>query len=164
MKVNICMVLFLGVLFQAYSQDGLSRHLKGVEGCYLGYYSEFVNKGAQPVPDGDHEVVISIIYQNSSECYMGKAKTKDQKIVLPVTIQKDDKTFVPLRTLFKDMDKEWLILQDSNTLFDITDGMSKLFVSQQGYQVQVFFPEVINTNSGVSVKAPPASEMLKKGN
>ncbi|GAA0878547.1 hypothetical protein GCM10009119_15150 [Algoriphagus jejuensis] len=135
MKIKLSIVFFLGVLTQAFSQDGLSRHLKGIEGCYLDYYSEFADRGASSVTDGEHEVVVSVIYQNSSECYMGKTTVKGGKLVVPVLVQKEDMAYVPLSKLFNDMDMEWLMKQDKTTLYDIHDGMSKLFLSQQGYQV-----------------------------
>jgi hypothetical protein len=161
MKIKLSMLLFLGVMNQAFSQEGLSLHLKGVEGCYIDYYSAFVNKGAKPVTDGQHEVVISILHQGSSECYMGRTTVKSGKLVLPVELQKDDMSYVPLSTVFRDLDQGWLAQQDKETLYDVVSGMSKLFVSQEGYYVQLFFPEFINNNSGVNKKAPPASELLK---
>jgi hypothetical protein len=161
MKIKLSILLFLGVMTQAFSQEGLALHLKGVEGCYIDYYSAFANKGASEVTDGEHEVVISIIYQNKSQCYMGKATVKQGKIVTPVHIQKDDMSYSTLATIFKNIDQEWLAKQDSNTLYEIHGGMSKMFLSQQGYQLQMFFPEFLNKNSGINKKAPPASELLK---
>ena len=161
MKIRLTILFMFGFLANAFSQEVLSLHLKGLEGCYLDYYSEFANKGAQPVMDGEHEVVISIIYQNKSNCYMGKATIKEGKIVLPVLMQKDDNTFAPLTTIFKNIDQSWLIQQDAASLYEINDGMSKMFRSDQGYLVQLFFPKSINSNSGVNVIAPPASELLK---
>ncbi len=164
MKINLTGFLLLFVMFQAYSQEGLSLHLKGVEGCYVDYYTAFVNKGARPVTDGQHEVVISVVHQGSSNCYIGRVSVKDENLVLPVELQKDDMSFAPISTVFRDLDQSWLAAQDLATLYHVTSGMSKMFVSQEGYYIQVFFPEFINTNSGVNRKAPPASEMLKKGN
>ena len=164
MKIQLTILFVFGFLANAFSQEGLSLHLKGIEGCYLDYYSAFVNQGARPVNDGDHEVVISIIYQDKSECYLGKATVKGGKFVTPVLIQKEDMAFAPLSSIFKNIDQVWLAQQDKETLFEINDGMSKMFRSQQGYMVQMFFPDFINSNSGVNRKAPPASEMLKKDN
>lgn len=164
MKIQLTILFVFGFLANAYSQEGLSLHLKGIEGCYIDYYSAFANKGAKPVPDGDHEVVISIIFQAKSDCYMGKATVKDGKFVTPVMIQKEDMSFAPLSTIFKNIDQSWLAEQDTETLYEIHDGMSKMFTSQQGYQVQMFFPSSINPGSGINRKAPPASELLKKGN
>lgn len=164
MKIKLGILFFLGIMTQAFSQEGLSIHLKGVDGCYIDYYSAFANKGGSPVTDGEHEVVISIIYQNKSECYMGKATVKDGKFITPVLIQKDDMSYAALATIFKNIDQTWLAQQNPDTLYEIHDGMSKMFVSQQQYMVQMFFPDFINKNSGVNRKAPPASELLKKGN
>jgi hypothetical protein len=164
MKIQLTILFVFGFLANAFSQEGLSIHLKGIEGCYIDYYSAFANKGAQPVTDGEHEVVISIIFQDKSDCYMGKATVKGGKFVTPVLIQKDDMSFAPLSTIFKNIDQAWLVQQDKETLYEINDGMSKMFRSQQGYMVQMFFPDFINKGSGVNRKAPPASELLKEGN
>jgi len=164
MKILFTILFMFSFLVSSFSQEGLSIHLKGIEGCYTEYYSAFANRGAQAVSDGDHEIVISIVYQNNSNCYMGKATVKDGKFISPVLIQKENKSYAPLATIFKNIDQTWLEQQDSETLYEINDGMSKMFKSEQGYLVQMFFPAFINSNSGVNQKAPPASELLKKGN
>ncbi|OOG69577.1 hypothetical protein [Algoriphagus sp. A40] len=164
MKIKLSILFFLGIMTQAFSQEGFSIHLRGVEGCYIDYYTAFANKGASDVTDGEHEVVISVLYQNMSECYIGKVTVKDGKFVAPVMIQKDDMSYATLATIFKDFNQEWYAKQDPNTLYEINGGMSKMFLSQQGYQVQMFFPGFINKNSGVNRKAPPANELLKDNN
>lgn len=165
MKIQLIILFMFGFIASSFAQEeGLSLHLKGIEGCYFGYYSKFANRGAQSVTDGEHEVVISIIYQNSSNCYMGKSTVKDGKFVNPVLIQKEDNSYAPLNTVFKNIDQTWLAQQDIETLNEINDGMSELFKTNQGYLVQMFFPEFINSNSGRNKKAPPVSEMLNKGN
>lgn len=164
MKIQLILLFVFGFVASSFAQEGLSLHLKGIEGCYSGYYGAFANQGAQAVTDGEHEVVISIIYQNSSNCYMGKSTVKDGKFVNPVLIQKENNTYAPINTLFKNIDQIWLAQQNPETLNEINDGMSKMFKTDQGYFVQMFFPAFINSNSGRNKKAPPASEMLKKGN
>jgi hypothetical protein len=164
MKIKLTILFVFGFLANAFSQEGLSLHLKGIEGCYLDYYAAFANRGAKPVTDGDHEVVISIIFQDKSDCYMGKVTVKEGKFITPVLIQKEDMSFAPLSTIFKNLNQVWLAQQDRETLNEINDGMSKMFISEQGYMVQLFFPGFINATSGVNRKAPPASELLKKDN
>lgn len=164
MKIKLVGLLLFFVWFQAYPQEGLSLHLKGIEGCYVDYYSAFINKGAKPVTDGQHEVVVSVLHQWKSECYIGRTTVKGGKLVLPVELQKDDLSFAPISTVFRDLDHAWLLKQNQETLYDVASGMSKMFVTQEGYYVQIFFPDFINTNSGVNRKAPSASEMFKKAN
>jgi len=164
MKIRLTILFVFSFLANSYSQEGLSLHLKEIEGCYTEYYAAFANRGAQAVSDGEHEVVISIIYQNKSNCYMGKSTVKDGKFISPVLIQKDNSTYAPIATVFKNIDQDWLDQQDPETLFEVNDGMSKMFRTDTGYLVQMFFPAFINSNTGVNRKAPPASEMLKKRN
>lgn len=95
---------------------------------------------------------------------MGKTGMKDGKLVHPVLIQKEDISYAPLSTIFKNLDQDWMKEQDQETLFEIHGGMSKMFTSEQGYQVQLFFPSSINPGSGANRKAPPANQLLKQGN
>lgn len=87
-----------------------------------------------------------------------------ESLLIRFLIQKEDNSYAPLNTVFKNIDQTWLAQQDIETLNEINDGMSELFKTDQGYLVQMFFPEFINSNSGRNKKAPPASEMLNKGN
>lgn len=155
--------LFL-FIFRVQAQQEISIFKQGVEGCYSDYYIEFHNKGAIQPKDGEHEVVITVIYNNKSECYMGKATIEGGKLVRPVYVQKTDGTYATLNRMFKDFDQSWMAQQDPKTVFEIVDGMSALFLSQEQYRVRLFFPELLNTNSVVNKKAPPASELTKKQN
>lgn len=164
MKIYLSILGLFLVLFQAQAQQEISIFKQGVEGCYSDYYIEFHNRGASQPSDGEHEVVISVVYNNKSECYMGKATIQAGKLIRPVYVQKTDGTYATLNRMFKDFDQTWLAQQDPQTLNEITDGMSALFVSQEQYRVRLFFPGLLNTNSVVNKKAPPASDLVKKGN
>lgn len=164
MKIYLTVIGLLIFIFQGKAQQEVSIFKQGVQGCYTDYYIEFHNRGASQPKDGEYEVVISVIQNNQSECYMGKATIQGGKLVRPVYIQKTDGTFSTLTRMFKDFDQTWLAQQDPQTLNEVTDGMSSLFVSQEQYRVRLFFPSLLNSNSVVNKKAPPASEMLKKGN
>jgi hypothetical protein len=54
-------------------------------------------------------------------------------------IQKDDMTFVPLNTIFKSLDQNWLEEQDMSTINDITDGMTNVFLTKDKYELRMFF-------------------------
>jgi hypothetical protein len=157
------LVLFL-FCFQAQAQQDISIFKQGVQGCYSDYYIEFHNRGASHPTDGEYEVVITVINNNQSECYMGKATIKEGKLIRPVYIQKSDGTFSTLNRMFKDFDQTWFSQQDPQTINEVTDGMSALFVSQEQYRVRIFFPSLLNKNSTVNKKAPPANQWTEKEN
>jgi hypothetical protein len=164
MKLYVSILGLFLFWFQAQAQQDISIFKQGVEGCYTDYYIEFHNRGASQPNDGEYEVVITVIYNNESECYMGKATIKGGKLVRPVYVQKTDGTFSTLTRMFKDFDQTWLSQQDPQTIDEVTDGMSALFVSQEQYRVRIFFPSLLNKNSTVNKKAPPANQWTKKEN
>jgi hypothetical protein len=154
-----CFALLANSLF---AQVDVDFHSKGIEGCYTDYYIAFAERGANPVTDGQHDVVISIVHQGKSECYFGKATVKQGKFIQPVLIQKDDMSFVPVNTMFKSIDSDWLAKQDKGTLYDINDGMSNVFVTNDKYEIRMFFYTFVHPNKRANRKAPPADVLLKK--
>jgi hypothetical protein len=164
MKLTLTVFTFLLFAFQSFAQQEISIFKQGVQGCYSDYYIEFHNRGASAPTDGEYEVVISVIYNNQSECYTGKATIQGGKLVRPVYVKKNDGTFSTLTRMFRDFDQTWLAQQDPQTLNEVSDGMSSLFVTQEQYRVRLFFPSLLATNSVVNQKAPPVGELTKKGN
>jgi hypothetical protein len=161
MRKYLVALISLVFILQANAQQEVSIFKQGVQGCYSDYYIEFHNRGASQPVDGDHEVVISVIHNGQSECYMGKATIKGGKLVNPVYVQKDDGTFSPLNRMFKELDQDWYADQDKETINQISDGMTALFLTQEQYRVRLFFPGLINKSSLVNKKAPPAKELMK---
>jgi hypothetical protein len=158
-------LLFLALVvagLQVSAQSASSIHSKGVEGCYNDYVIAFSERGASPVTDGQHDVVISVIHQGRSECYFGKASVKGGKLQRPVLIQKDDMSFVPMSSMFRSLDPDWLEKQDKNTYDEVNDGMSTVFLTQDKYEIRLFFYTFIHPSQRANRKAPPADVLLKK--
>jgi hypothetical protein len=162
MKKILLFLVFTIVGYQASAQSDTSIHSKGIEGCYTEYFIAFAERGASPVTDGQHDVVISVINQGNSECYFGKATVKGGKLQRPVLIQKDDMSFVEMSTIFRSLDPEWLEKQDKNTYDEVSDGMSHIFYTQDKYEIRFFFYTFIHPTQRANRKAPPASVLLKK--
>jgi hypothetical protein len=162
MKNKLTILVFIFSLHFSFGQTNESFHAKEVEGCYNDYYITFTERGANSVTDGQHDVVISVIHQGKSECYLGKATVKDGKFINPVTIQKDDMSFVPLNTIFKSLDQNWLEKQDMATINDITDGMSNVFLTKDEYELRMFFYTFVHPKPRANRKAPSADVLLKK--
>ncbi len=69
--------------------------------CYQKYAAVFEARGAHQVEDGTYEdVVVSIRYGNTADCFMGKVVVKDGKMG-PISIKFEDGTFTPLKKKYK---------------------------------------------------------------
>ncbi|MFC3879120.1 hypothetical protein ACFOSV_02980 [Algoriphagus namhaensis] len=160
-KIFIALALFLTIGAGYSQQSEPSIFATGIEGCYSNYYISFHERGAFEVPDGEHETVMVVINQGRSECYLAKAKVENGQIVAPVSVQKEDGTYVPAARMFKALNQEWLEDQNLEALYTITDGMSSLFKTQENYWVRLFFHTYIHPDHGGNKKAPPAKDLLK---
>lgn len=163
MKFRILLSVIVLISFNSFSQSQGAESIftSGVQGCYSNYYISFHERGAYEVIDGEHEAVMTVINQGKSECYMAKATVKDGKIVNPVSIQKEDGTYIPYQRMFKSLDQDWLEEQDLENLFLITDGMSNVFQTQEKYFLRLFFHTFIQPDHGGNKKAPPVKDLLK---
>lgn len=72
MKKKLQFLLILSFLL-----IGSSISVNAQSSCYDDYYKLFTERGATPVPDGTHEVVISVRDGNKCDCLMGKVEVKD---------------------------------------------------------------------------------------
>lgn len=160
-KIFAAFALVLTFSFTQAQQSEPSIFATGVEGCYSNYYISFHERGAYEVPDGEHETVMVVINQGRSECYLAKATLKDGQIIAPLSVQKEDGTYVPAARMFKALNQDWLEEQDLENLYSVTDGMSSLFKTQENYWVRLFFHTYIHPDHGGNKKAPPAQDLLK---
>ncbi|MBN3580889.1 hypothetical protein JYB64_00720 [Algoriphagus aestuarii] len=160
MKFFNTIALFFLFSIGAIGQE-VSIFSQGVKGCYSDYYIAFHERGAEEIPDGEHEVVFVVLNQGNSDCFMGKATVKNGKVALPVYIEKDDGAMVPAERMFKSLDMEWLATQNLESLYDITDGMTNIFQTQEKYHIRLFFHTFIHPDHRNNKKAPPADVLLK---
>ncbi|PRY86318.1 hypothetical protein [Mongoliibacter ruber] len=159
LSLSIILVAF-GINAQSMSVSASASSIEA-EGCYGEYFQIFSERGAKAIPDGNHDVVISIIYNGESQCYFGKAKIENGKLVPPVQIQKEDLSYAPVSSLYRNLDQEWLDKQNTETLYDVVDGMSKTFYSEDQQAGRVFFYTFINDKPKSNRKAPSASALIK---
>lgn len=160
MKIYTILILSFFFVNVAKAQQE-SIFSQGISGCYADYYIAFHERGAAEIPDGEHEVVFVVLNQGNSECFMGRATVKNGKVALPVYIQKDDDTLVPAERMFKSLDMAWLSNQNYETIYDITDGMTNIFQTQEKYHIRLFFHTFIHPDHRSNKKAPPARVLLK---
>jgi hypothetical protein len=125
--------------------------------CYEEYVKVFQERGAGPVPDGIHEVVVTVREGNKSDCYMGKAEVKNNQIVQTLGVILEDGTVkkmgVKLNAKYNDANNPAILYMD------IVNGMSSAFLSDDNKLMNIFFYKQLNTKAKSIKLAPPAGSL-----
>ena len=120
--------------------------------CYTEYYIAFRDRGARPVPDGVHKVVVSLRKEGACTCLLGKISVKEGKPVNDLQLEKEDGTlekfvFVPSERYSK---------SETRFLNYVSNGMSPTYLSANEELIDLFFYEFLNDAKSSGFKhAPP---------
>ena len=129
--------------------------------CYGEWYTLFRERGAKPIPDGTHDIIISIRKDGYSQCFIGKVDVEGGKIKLPVHIAKEDGTFETLGDTGLKLDPASIAAKTPDALTSITDGMSVTAYTVDHETVKLFFYKFVNDKPKKNKVAPPASALVK---
>ncbi|NTW25393.1 MAG: hypothetical protein HGA37_11890 [Lentimicrobium sp.] len=150
MKKNLQFLLALSILL-----IGSTISANAQSSCYDDYYKLFTERGATAIPDGTHEVVISVRDGNKCDCLMGKVEVKDNQIVNTLGVLLEDgsvkKIGVKLNSRYKATENPAILF------LDITNGMSSTFLSDDNKMINMFFVKQLNPKAKAFKLAPPAS-------
>jgi len=130
-------IAFFIMLFVALQVNGQGKAPAKESSCYDDWYSVFRSRGANPVADGTHQVVIGVRKEGSSKCFAGKVDVKGGLIVPPVLIENVDGTFETLGTDYQ-LTPAYKTAAATD-LFKIVNGMSVTALSTDQEEVKVFF-------------------------
>ena len=123
-------ILVIGSAFTLHAQN-----------CYLDYYHLFSDRGASLIPDGTHDVVVTIREGSSADCYMARVQVKDNQLIAVDGVILQDGTVkkmgMKLSPKYNDP-KNPAILHS-----EIVDGMSATLLSEDGKQVNFFLYQAI---------------------
>lgn len=129
--------------------------------CYDQWYSVFKERGAGPVADGTHEVIISLRNEyDYAECFIGKIDVKDGKLASKLQVQKVDGSF-------EDFDKKVSSMYQNTDgvvkeeLRNVTNGMSETFELGSGERIRLFFYKSVAGKEKANKKAPAPSALIK---
>ena len=129
--------------------------------CYDEWYALFKERGAKPLADGVHDVIISLRNEyDYAECFLGKIELKDGRISSKLQIQKVDGTF-------EEFDKKVNpVYQNADgvvkeELRGITNGMTESFALTDGEKIRLFFFKSLADKAKANQKAPSASTLIK---
>ena len=129
--------------------------------CYDQWYAVFKERGANPVADGTHEVIISLRNEyDYAECFFGKVDVKDGKLASKLQIQKVDGTY-------EDFDKKVSAnYRDANgvvkeELRGVANGMSEALELGSGERIRLFFYKSLTEKVKANKKAPSPAALIK---
>ena len=129
--------------------------------CFRNWYSLFRERGANPVTDGTHEVVLSLRKEEYSECFMAKVAVKNGQIVPPLMIAKDDGSYEEFSATGKKIDPAFSSGKTETELLKISDGMSITFYTTDQETAKLFFYTFVKEEKKANKIAPPVSELVK---
>lgn len=164
MKTSLIIIVCL-VSFSTFAQTG-AKSTPAASGkkeatCYDQWYSVFKDRGANPVADGTHEVIISLRNEyDYAECFYGKIDVKDGKLASKLQVQKVDGSYEEFtkRVSAVYQNADGTVKEE---LRDVTNGMSESFELGSGERIRLFFYKSIAQKEKANKKAPNPSALIK---
>lgn len=128
--------------------------------CRKEWFSLFKERGANPIADGTHEVIISLQLNDYSECFMGKIDVAGGKIASKLQIQKVDGTYEEFDKKVSEayQNPEGVLKEE---LRDITTGMSSALTLKNGETIRLFFFKSLAEKPKANKKAPSPTALVK---
>ncbi len=132
--------------------------------CFKEWYSLFQERGAKPVTDGTHDVVLTLrnTTEGTSKCYMGRVDVVDGKLKRPIWVQKEDGTFDTFSHMSgKRLEPAFEKSMVEDDLMAITDGMSINMKTSDMEFGRIFFYNFLNDKPKSLKQAPSPKALIK---
>jgi len=128
--------------------------------CFKQWYTLFKERGANPIADGTHNVVITLRTNDYSECFMGKIDVANGKLAGKLQIQKMDGSFEEFdKKVSSSYQNAEGVLKEE--LREITNGMSASLTTTDGEMIRLFFYESLAGKPKANKKAPAPAALVK---
>jgi hypothetical protein len=148
-------ILFAGCFLFLYA---MANAQTSKNNCYKEWYQLFTERGAKPIPDGENDIIISIIKDDISNCYLGRLTVKAGKIVLgSLLVQTEDGGFEKLNKTLKKT-----VYYSSEQITAIENGMSHSFLTSENEVVRAYFYKSLNSPAKKLKEAPAPSTLNLK--
>lgn len=146
--------LSLGVFAQSKGSSASSAD------CFKDWYTLFKERGANPVADGTHDVIITIRNGSISECYMGRIDVVDGKLAGKLMVQKVDGSFGEFdkKVSATYQNSEGVLKEE---LREINNGMSASLSLTDGEIIRLFFYKSLAEKPKANKKAPAPAAIIK---
>lgn len=155
------LVLLISLLTTGlFAQSGASKAAASGS-CFKEWYALFKERGAKPVEDGTHDVIITLRNGDYAECFMGKIDVAGGKIVSKLSIQKVDGTYAEFDKKVSEayQNTEGTVKEEMRF---VTNGMSAPIVLADGESIRLFFYKSLADKPKANKKAPPPSALVGK--
>ncbi len=129
--------------------------------CYQEWYEKMRARGANPVTDGMHPVVITLKSESSGVCMMGKIQVTNGKIVPPLMVQQEDGEYIAANLLGQKLDPGFTGTMSADELYNVTDGMSILFRTASQEYGRLLFYTFAKKDKTANKVAPSPDELIK---
>ncbi|MEO7177150.1 MAG: hypothetical protein ABIV51_14515 [Saprospiraceae bacterium] len=126
--------------------------------CQEEYQQLFLERGANPIPDGIYKIIVSMRKSSYATCLVGKIAVKGNQLVRPLYILREDGTYVIASGELSDKSSDW----DKRADLNINQGMSKE-LGNSDLNYTLFFTEFLGPISKRYKKAPPAANFNISG-
>ena len=130
--------------------------------CYAEYYDIMRARGAKPITDGMHPVVIALKGESGCRCFMGQIEVTNGKMKAPLYFQAENGEFRPVSTVGKKLEPAFTASMTADELYSVKDGMSIVFRTSDQEYGRLFFYTFINKGASSNKSAPPPSELIKE--
>jgi hypothetical protein len=156
-------IFSMGAFAQGQSKAPAAGSAGKASDCYSEWNAIFHERGARPIPNGNHDVVISIRNGSYAECFMGKVNVLDGRIAGRPQVQKIDGTYEDWgkEVSQKYFNSDGTRTAEGNTLLTINNGMSGEMVLSDGDIVKCFFYQAVLEKTKANKKAPSPSALIK---
>lgn len=129
--------------------------------CYQEWYEKMRARGANPVTDGMHPVVITLKSESSGVCMMGKIQVTNGQIVPPLMVQQEDGEYIAANLMGKKLDPGFTGTISADELYKVTDGMSILFRTASQEYGRLLFYTFAKKDKTANKVAPSPDELIK---
>lgn len=150
---NLLQLLLISVILIM----GITTNTNAQLSCYEEYKKLFTERGSAAIPDGTHEVVITLRSDNKTDCYTGKVQVVSNQIVKVLGIFLEDGT---LNMPDMKLSSRYASGPNSSILTrDIVNGMSSTIITEDDVLINIFFTKQLNSKAKVFKPAPPAKSL-----
>ena len=142
--------IFLPIII-TFCVSNLYAQNPATDNCYFEYYAAFRDRGADKVPDGVNDVIVSIRKDGVCTCIQGKITVKGGKPINELKLEKEDGTYEK----FEFKPNAVYVNKVTNFENGIFNGMSPTYFSSNEESINLFFIKALRPKKGNYKHAPP---------
>ncbi|MBX2964408.1 MAG: hypothetical protein KF687_18010 [Cyclobacteriaceae bacterium] len=158
--MKLLLTLFISILsISAFAQAKQPTPAPSQD-CFRDWFSLFNERGANPVADGTHDVIITLRHGSYSECFMGRIAVSGGKLTGKLEVQKVDGSYQEFdkKVSFAFQNAEGTLKEEMR---EVSNGMSASASLTDGELIRLFFYKSLADKPKANKKAPAPSALIK---